>query len=406
MSQREFQHEELENDWRCLIDAGPRFPGTRNEIIAQDYIKSRLSGVADVIADHEFRYLGWSLAKQPRLSVVFPSPYEIPCYAFIYSPPTPKMGLRGKVVFVGNHRIISAYGWVKLAIVDEEGRTVGYISGRPDGPAQPQPLDRGSSPLPHFAIGEHDLELFLSWLKRGIDVVVKADLESELNPTAKSKNIIASFNNQSEAPRIALCAHYDSMYGCPGANDNAGGVAALLSIGRKIARDKLDWPVDLLFFSAEEWELAGSRAYVADYYSREKKPNTKVLINLDGISEGDQLAIWSGPEGLETDIRMIAASFEHPRKVEKLYCFPPPAGADHIPFYYQEGIPVCMLSFQDMVKYHLPVDTFCAEGVDNIEYATEFTWWMIKAFVKKDLLWPTTQGIMSPENPGSWLYQK
>ncbi len=51
---------------------------------------------------------------------------------------------------------------------------------------------------------------------------------------------------------VVVGAHYDSVPGCPGANDNASGVAALLALARRLADVPLDYTVRYVAFANEE----------------------------------------------------------------------------------------------------------------------------------------------------------
>jgi hypothetical protein len=61
---------------------------------------------------------------------------------------------------------------------------------------------------------------------------------------------------------LLLGAHYDTVEGSPGADDDASGVAALLAVARHFAA--ADRAPRLVFFDREEAGLEGSRAYAAD----------------------------------------------------------------------------------------------------------------------------------------------
>ena len=65
---------------------------------------------------------------------------------------------------------------------------------------------------------------------------------------------------------LVIGAHYDTVPGCPGANDNGSGVAALLEIARALAADRPQRGLRLVAFVNEEppffrTELMGSRVY-------------------------------------------------------------------------------------------------------------------------------------------------
>lgn len=51
---------------------------------------------------------------------------------------------------------------------------------------------------------------------------------------------------------VVIGAHYDSVIGCPGANDNASGVAALLALARALADKKVSRTLRFVAFANEE----------------------------------------------------------------------------------------------------------------------------------------------------------
>jgi len=62
---------------------------------------------------------------------------------------------------------------------------------------------------------------------------------------------------------ITLGAHYDGLPGCPGADDNATGVAALLEVARVAAKARFDRTIELACWDGGENGQVGSAAYVA-----------------------------------------------------------------------------------------------------------------------------------------------
>ncbi len=106
-----------------------------------------------------------------------------------------------------------------------------------------------------------------------------------------------------------FCAHYDhlgkSKSGVyyPGADDNASGVALLIELGREIKRAGLQLPMNLtiVFFSAEELGLLGSRYFVE--YSPHFDSNTTLCLNFDmvGFVTGNLLRViqYGAPLKLE-----------------------------------------------------------------------------------------------------------
>jgi hypothetical protein len=51
---------------------------------------------------------------------------------------------------------------------------------------------------------------------------------------------------------VVIGAHYDSVYGAPGANDNASGVAGMLALARRFSRQRLEKTLRFVAFTNEE----------------------------------------------------------------------------------------------------------------------------------------------------------
>lgn len=76
-------------------------------------------------------------------------------------------------------------------------------------------------------------------------------------------NVVATAGDVAAGGALLLGAHYDSVPGTPGADDNASAVAACLECARLLAgRDA--GPVAVVLFNREEDGLLGSTEYVAD----------------------------------------------------------------------------------------------------------------------------------------------
>ncbi len=70
------------------------------------------------------------------------------------------------------------------------------------------------------------------------------------------------------APRVLIGAHYDSVRGTPGADDNASGVAALLEAARLLAPESFASTIEFVAFNLEESQgttyRVGSRHHAAE----------------------------------------------------------------------------------------------------------------------------------------------
>jgi aminopeptidase YwaD len=103
-----------------------------------------------------------------------------------------------------------------------------------------------------------------------------------------------------DEPALILGAHYDSVPGSPGANDNAAGVAILLHLLR--SNYGFNIPLEYVFFDMEEAHLVGSRMYAATT----PKQHIKAMINLDVCGVGDTLLVAAGHHALGSPFHVAA----------------------------------------------------------------------------------------------------
>lgn len=72
-------------------------------------------------------------------------------------------------------------------------------------------------------------------------------------------------------PPILLAAHYDSVPGTPGADDNATGVAVLLELIREFFHSPLNIPLRFVAFDLEEYGMVGSEIYAQQLQQKQEK---------------------------------------------------------------------------------------------------------------------------------------
>lgn len=100
-------------------------------------------------------------------------------------------------------------------------------------------------------------------------------------------NLIASLDPEDPRPRWIFAAHFDSVSGSPGADDNATGVAALLEAARTFAEFKqkqttpLPCRVEFAAFNLEEYGMIGSRAYAKKL--KKKRAEVRGMFSLEMV---------------------------------------------------------------------------------------------------------------------------
>lgn len=120
----------------------------------------------------------------------------------------------------------------------------------------------------------------------------------------KVRNLIAEIAGSTKADEIVVIgAHYDTVYDCPGADDNTSGVAALLELARLLKDSHPVRTIRFVAFVNEEppWfqtENMGSMVYAEAAHQRKKKIVAAVSLETIGMysdAEGSQ----EYPEGFK-----------------------------------------------------------------------------------------------------------
>lgn len=131
-------------------------------------------------------------------------------------------------------------------------------------------------------------------------------------------NVIAYYPQSIRArgDKIIVAAHYDTVSGSPGADDNGTGVAVLLELAHLFAEIELPKPLELVFFDREETGLQGSFAFTQ---VSENLDRLQGAIVLDMVGYAcDQPGCQAYPQGLPVeppsekgDFLAIVGDLEH-----------------------------------------------------------------------------------------------
>jgi hypothetical protein len=361
----------IESELGEFVALGPRFQGTPASDEAADFIRDRLAAIPIVATGHRFPLVGWSVDEGPALALVAPVGEELSSEAMLWSGGTDESGVEGNLEVVGTARVwAGGFRWRKLALTDS-GRPVAFVCVRDGGEAIPQPVPSGSMPnVPHVVIGEADGRRIEAWLAGGERVRARLKLRVETGAPLVGRNIVGRVEGTDGARRsVLVCAHYDTFWNTPGAYDNASGVVALLQLLRRLAASPPSRGVEFAFFGGEEWHLAGSRAFVRD---RDESGLDAVdfVLNIDGLGRGNFLEVSAGPEAFEWEVRQAIRAFRSPRRLRIESTFPPLISSDHSPF-YQAGLPVAHLTFNDWPLLHRAEDLPTTGSVENIAHVVE-----------------------------------
>lgn len=88
------------------------------------------------------------------------------------------------------------------------------------------------------------------------------------------RNLIATkWGSKKKDKIIIVCSHYDSVWGSPGADDNASGVAGLLELASLISKDNLNKTIKFIATTNEEPPFYLSEDMGSFRYAKEAKKN-------------------------------------------------------------------------------------------------------------------------------------
>lgn len=143
-------------------------------------------------------------------------------------------------------------------------------------------------------IGERNY-IYYDSLNKAADYITEKFKEYGYRPQIQSynignriyKNIIAKkTGNKIPQEIVIIGAHYDSVVGSPGANDNGSGVSTLLELSRLCSRTDIDKSIKFIAFVNEEPPFylsgnMGSRVYAKD--AKKRSEDIKTMISLETI---------------------------------------------------------------------------------------------------------------------------
>lgn len=198
-----------------------------------------------------------------------------------------------------------------------------------------------------------------------------ATLTSQGSGYLTGQNVVAEYCPEEPKGTLLFCAHYDSVPGTPGANDNGAGVATLMEIARLTREAGSDYRVIFLFSSAEELGLVGAQKYMASLTEGERSAIQAAFV-LDMFADRTQ-----GPPLMYTTTGQhnAAASLVYAALLQKnltLPVFGAEDRSDHAVF-EAYGIPAVLFAQTDNdALYHTAYDN---TDILSTEYMDIVTAW-------------------------------
>lgn len=186
---------------------------------------------------------------------------------------------------------------------------------------------------------------------------------------------------------IIICAHYDSVPGSPGADDNGSGTAAVLAAAKALSKYKdkikLTYTIRFVTFSGEEEGLLGSQVYAKSLY--ENNSNVVAVLNVDmiGYTRSEQgkenVIIFESDESKWITNVAISIAEKYSYLNLKIHRYGAGANSDHWPFMVYGYDAVFFHEYEFNDYYHSSGDT--VEHMD-IEYDTRVTKLIVATLVQ------------------------
>ena len=193
-------------------------------------------------------------------------------------------------------------------------------------------------------------------------------------------NVVARLPGTTRPQDIYIVGgHYDSAneVACPGADDNASGVAAVLEAARVLSEFRFEATIIFIAFDQEEdWRLRGSTAYARDANGR--NDNILGMVAADMIAHnysGENLmrvASKTGTSAIQDDLGAALQTYGGLTTIVKNSA----SNSDHVPF-EENGFPACLLiedySGVRNTNYHKTTDSVDTSGYLDYAFATNNT---------------------------------
>lgn len=200
---------------------------------------------------------------------------------------------------------------------------------------------------------------------------VKVDIDNEFRAGYVSNNVIARIEGERHDSCFVFTAHYDHLGNMgrklyfPGANDNASGTAALITLAEYYAKDRPQYDMYFISLSGEEANLRGSNYFVE--HPTMPLSSIRYLFNLDMIGDDNPVQYCEVSESGQRGYRDMLALNTMFGYFEDLHQGELAANSDHWPFACK-GVP-CILfeneSGSAFPYYHTAHDNMKTARVDT-----------------------------------------
>ncbi|WP_327736707.1 M28 family metallopeptidase [Streptomyces nojiriensis] len=310
---------------------GNRAAGSKGHVQSAKYIEAVMKAAGYQVTKNEFDFVYVETIEE-KLTVGGANQRDVPIHLMSYTANSPEGGVTAGVAaapvdadgtngcepgdfasgtFTGKIALVKRGGCTfaaKQANAAAAGAVGAIIYNNTAGALNGTLGDPNAGKIPTGGITQEDGEKLAAEAAAG-PVEVTLDIR-QLRENRKTYNVIAETKGGDENNTVFLGSHLDSVAAGPGINDNGSGSAGILQVAQRLAssQTKIKNKVKFAWWSAEEFGLLGSEAYVAGLSDAQKK-QIKLYLNFDMIAspnaayfvydgdDSDATGAGPGPEG-------------------------------------------------------------------------------------------------------------
>ncbi|WP_030727032.1 M28 family metallopeptidase [Streptomyces sp. NRRL S-237] len=285
---------------------GNRAAGSKGHEQSAKYIEAVMKAAGYKVTRNEFDFVFVETIEE-KLTVGGANERDVPIHLMTYTANSPEGGVTAQVAvapvdadgtngcepgdfasgtFTGKIALIKRGGCtfaVKQQNAADAGAVGAVIFNNTAGALNGTLGDPTLGKIPTGGITQEDGEKLTAEAAAG-PVELTLDIR-ELRENRKTFNVIAETKGGDENNTVFLGSHLDSVAAGPGINDNGSGSAGILQVAQRLASEqkKVKNKVKFAWWSAEEFGLLGSEAYVAGLTDAQKK-QIKLYLNFDMIA--------------------------------------------------------------------------------------------------------------------------
>lgn len=312
-------------------NGGTRVASSRGHEQSAAYVEAVLRGAGYRVSRQAFDFV-YTDDIAETLTVLSPAPRDVTVQLMAFTAKSPEGGVTADVAvvpvdadathgcepadfaagaFTGRIALIKRGGCsfaVKQANAHAAGALGAVVYNNTTGKINGTIGDAALAKIPTGGISQEDGEALAAEAAAG-PVTVTLDIH-ELRENRRTFNVLAETRGGDAADTVLLGSHLDSLHDGPGINDNGSGSAGILQVAVRLAasQDTIKNKVRFAWWSAEEFGVLGSQAYLASL-PEEQKGQLRLYLNFDTIAspngayfvndgdDSDGVGAGPGPEG-------------------------------------------------------------------------------------------------------------